>query len=332
MKILITGAAGFIGSNLVNYFDSKGYELILLDDLSSGSQVSLDALNAKGHQTILVGLEELYDFGFLKSVDAVIHLAGISSLPECESDPVRAFNINTIASIRLINACMEYSVNKFIFASTSAVYENSISIGPMEESTPVAPDLVYSNTKVVVENYLTSLSKNYGYGSFICRFFNVYGPNQNLTRLNPPFAGYVLNQLLMGVSPIIYNTKDIKRDYIYVTDLCLRIDQMLSKEVSESEIFNICSGQGYSPLDIFYAAQSLLDSHVDYTSGQTANLWNRYPKLFNQPYPLDVERVIQESEKQVIGSTEKISSYFGNMQYLNLSSGLRRMLESSSVS
>jgi UDP-glucose 4-epimerase len=326
MKILITGAAGFIGSNLANYFDSKGHELLLLDDLSHGSRDHLNRLAEKGHGVILKGLEEISDFGFLRNLDAVIHLAGISSLPECESEPDHAFNVNTLASMRLINGCMRYSITKFIFASTSAVYENSQSDEPFRESLPVAPDLVYSSTKIAVENYLMNLSKNYGYSSIICRFFNVYGPNQNLTRLNPPYAGYVLDQLLNGISPVIYNTKDIKRDYIYITDLCLRIDQMLSKENKNSEIYNICSGQGYSPLEIFYAARNIVGSQLEYTKGQTGNLWNRYPQLFNRPYPLALERVTRENEKHVIGSTEKISNEFGEMQYLQINDGLRRML------
>lgn len=255
MKFLITGGAGFIGSELSRHMLNEGHEVVSIDDLSYGYIDNItDLIENKKFTFIQSSIMDIDWQIILKDTHIVFHLAGISSLPECESNPQKAFNINLLGTIRLIEAIKEVENIKIIFASTSAVYENNNEYLSTEDLN-VSPDLIYSQSKLSAENYCLSAVKNYGVNLLICRFFNVYGPHQDFKRSNPPFTSYLVKSLLSGETPIIYNSGEVARDYIYSGDLVQILSKLsLDERDLSGNIMNITSGMRHTPV-------SILDTH-----------------------------------------------------------------------
>ena len=147
VNVLITGGAGFIGSELGKFLVKRGHVVRLLDNLEYGYRANFEDNSHLKGSFILRDVRPPWDAAMLKDVDVVFHLAGISSLPECEINPGKAFDVNCTAVASLLSACRMSHVKRFIFASTSAVYENESSHGPFSEELRVAPNLVYATTK-----------------------------------------------------------------------------------------------------------------------------------------------------------------------------------------
>ena len=147
MNILITGGAGFIGSELGKFLLSQGHNVKLLDNLEYGYRDNFEDNETLKNNFILADVRDA-DFGkYLEDIDIVYHFAGISALPECESHPYKAFDVNTAATANVLNAVRRSNVKRVIFASTSAIYENNPSDEIHKETDSVHPNLIYATTK-----------------------------------------------------------------------------------------------------------------------------------------------------------------------------------------
>lgn len=265
---------------------------------------------------------------YLENIDVVYHFAGISSLPECECNPAKAYSVNTAATANVLDACRRRGVSKVIFSSTSAVYENNFSKDRHHEFETVSPNLIYSSTKFAAEGICRSFAENYGMNIIICRFFNVFGPHQDFRRKYPPFTSYLVREILAGRAPVIYNTSQVERDYIYTEDLLMYLWLMLRSESKyKAEIFNLCSGKGYVALDIARKIFALLGRPFEYVSGNSKRFWEKYPELFNSVYSLSEDRVEREVFKNCIGSPDKIIDEFKYVSRVDMESGLQSIIE-----
>jgi nucleoside-diphosphate-sugar epimerase len=324
MNILITGAAGFIGSNLANRFYEKGNKLTLIDNLEFGY---LDNLKYKELQDNLVvhDIRNALDDRLLEGVDIVFHFAGISSLPECQSDPKKTFDVNVIGTINLLEKVVRKDIRRFIFASTSAVYENSNRI-PFDESELVAPDLFYSQSKKVCEDIIKSYVKNYKLDAIICRFFNVYGPNQDFKRKNPPFTSYLVKEGIEKCQVKVFNTQDIKRDYIYVNDLLEILEFLMTNEMDKNEIvLNLCSGHTYSPTEIVKILEEIIEKKIEIISGKSEDYWNKYPILSSKGSYL-ITRIEKEILKTSIGDNKRLKQIVNKTKFKTMEEGLREVV------
>jgi len=256
--------------------------------------------------------------------DVILHFAGISSLPECEAYPVKAYknNVNSTASI------LDYARKnkcKIIFASTSAVYENNEGI--LEESLLVKPSLVYANTKYAAENLCKSFANNYGLDIIICRFFNVFGPNQDFTRKNPPFTSALVKAIRNDTEFTLYNnSSEAVRDYIYVDDLIHILKKMIySTKNYNGEVFNLTSGLSYSTLDIISALEIVASKKLNYIMGDAVNFWSKYKQLDG----LNVNILKHEISKSSVGLNKKIISDFldHNYTFITMKDGLNNILK-----
>ena len=162
----------------------------------------------------------------------------------------------------------------------------------------------------------------------ICRFFNVYGPHQDFKRKYPPFTSYLIREIINGIKPTIYNTKNVKRDYIYVEDLMEILYRMIiSSKKYNSEIFNLCSGHGYSALEIADIVFKSLNKETSYEVGNPNSFWNKYEELFNKNYNLSKERVNKEVFKHAICSNKKIIKEFKYIPNTDIERGIRKIIE-----
>jgi nucleoside-diphosphate-sugar epimerase len=264
---------------------------------------------------------------YLKDVDVVYHFAAISALPECESNPTEAFDVNVNGLVNVLNACRNSKIKRIVFASTSAVYENNNPDLKMTENMHVAPNLVYSTSKYCAEQICKSYSNNYKMDIIIGRFFNVFGAHQDFRRAYPPFTSYLVREILNERKPIVYNISNVQRDYIYIDDLMIYLYKMcFARKKYNSEIFNLSSGNGYSALNITKTIFKMLNKKVLYTKGNPSEFWYKYKTLFDKHFNLSKERIKKEVYKHCIGSNEKIVKEFKYKPVSQLKEGLNNII------
>jgi nucleoside-diphosphate-sugar epimerase len=202
-------------------------------------------------------------------------------------------------------------VKRIIFSSTSAVYERT-ERDLLSEDDPIAPDLVYACTKAAGEQVCDGFAANYGMDIAICRFFNVYGPHQDVTRTSPPFTSYVARELVMDRQPILFNESDARRDYVHsddVVDLLTRM--MLAEGHFTADRFNVCSGNGHSVPELFALFRRASGKAIDPQFRPPQTYWDAYPALFAGSHPLSRERISKEVFKTAIGNPAKTAARFG---------------------
>lgn len=328
MKVLITGGAGFIGSELAKFLLKNNFKVKLLDTLEYGYRDNFQDVEELKNNFIQDDIRAKDFEKYLQDIDIVVHFAGISALPENESNPYKAFDINTSGLANVLEACRNSNIKKFIFASTSAVYENNLDHEVHKEDDVVKPNLIYATTKYCSEQICKSFAKNYGMDITICRFFNVFGSHQDFKRKYPPFTSFIVREALADRIPTIYNTTNVKRDYIYVEDLMQYLYLMITIDKKyEAEIFNLCSNKGYSALEIAETVYKALGKEFVYDKGESGAFWDKYETLFNKKYNLSKERVKQEVFKNCIGDNSKIIKEFGYVPKIDLLDGLKKIIE-----
>lgn len=331
MNMLITGGAGFIGSELGKFLLKRGHDVKLLDNLEYGYQDNFADNKILKNNFILADVREERFEKYLEGVDVVFHFAGISALPECESHPGTAFDVNTSGVANVLYALRKSKVKRFIFASTSAVYENNPPEQIHRETDDVHPNLVYATSKLCAEHICHAYAQNYGIDIIICRFFNVFGPHQDFKRKYPPFTSYLIKEILADQKPVIYNSQDCKRDYIYVEDLMqylLRMAQSPGKY--SADIYNLATGYAYSAMEIANCAFSLITGRAltsnDFIKGNPLNFWDKYDELFNSTYNLSKSRVKQEVFKHCLGDGTKVKTHFNFEAKTDLATGLKNII------
>lgn len=231
MKVLVTGAAGFIGSYVVQELLDHQYSVVALDNLSKGnkSRVSLGATFYEAD----INSEEIGHIFQFEQPDFVIHLAAQSSVLESMERPIEDCQANVLGTLNILRFSNQFNVKKFILASSAAVYGNPTSL-PVKENSKLAPLSFYALSKISAENYVHLYEKMFGLKSCILRFSNVFGPNQESGVIDS-----LLNRISRMEAPIINNGSQT-RDFIYVKDVAAAC---LTALVSyETGVFQISSG------------------------------------------------------------------------------------------
>jgi nucleoside-diphosphate-sugar epimerase len=311
MKVLITGGAGFVGSQLGKHLHRHGHEVVLFDNMSFGHLDNLLLDNAPFAQFLCRDIRDPDLVSHFRGVDTVFHLAGIAALPVCQENPGEAYDVNVAGVGNVLEAARRAGVRRVIFSSTSAVYEKT-KADRFSEDDPIQPDLIYACTKAAAERLCDAFSINYGMDIGICRFFNVYGPHQDVTRTSPPFTSYVARELVMGRSPNLFNKSGARRDYVHSEDIVDLLTRMLLDEGRfEADRFNVCSGEGHSVPELYALFLEASGQDIPPTYNDPAGYWDRYPALFETGFPLSRERITEEVFKNAIGDPQKTRERFG---------------------
>lgn len=218
--ILITGGAGFIGTNLCEYFLSKEYFVICLDNFSTGFRHNVTPFEKNDHFKLIEGdirnLEKCKEA--VINVDYVLHQAALGSVPRSINDPITTNEVNVSGFLNMLVASKEANVKRFIYAASSSTYGDSESLPKIEDTIgkPLSP---YAITKYVNELYADIFSKTYGLETIGLRYFNVFGRKQNPNGAYAAVIPKFVMQLMKHESPIINGDGNFSRDFTYIDNV-----------------------------------------------------------------------------------------------------------------
>lgn len=328
MRILITGGAGFIGSHLGLFLIQKKCDVLFLDNLSFGYTENLISQSNKKLKPnfIQMDVRDPKIGKILEGVGVIFHFAGISSLPECQTNPGEAYEVNVAGTANILEAARRYNVGRIVFSSSSAIYENEVSFPTPENSNP-NPTLTYSLSKKHAEEVCHSFQKLYGMDIVILRFFNVYGPHMDFRRPNPPLVSYIIKCLMEHKNPILHSDGKQARDMIYVDDVLKLCEIVLIHENAKNQIFNVGSGQAYTIKEVYQhivTAFGLTNVKPIFRSAEL--LWDKYPHLFEENYPFQTKFLEKEVNKHTLASIKKANKLLGWKPQISLDEGLQKTI------
>jgi len=254
--IVVTGAAGFIGSNLVDRLIAQGHRVIAIDNLSYGVRQQVPD-GAEFHR---LDIRAPGIYPIVAGADVVFHLAAKNCIADCQSDPVETSDINVTGTVNVFEAARRGNVGKVVYAESSALYEGSATL-PTPES-DVHPQSFYAVSKLAGMAFADAYRRFYGMRMTALRYFCVYGPRQDYRRTIPPVMSAFIIKLLKGERPTIYGNGEKRRDFVYVDDVNDFHMKCIEDTRTDGRVFNIGSGINYSVNEIFAEVASLLNSDV----------------------------------------------------------------------
>jgi nucleoside-diphosphate-sugar epimerase len=255
-RVVVTGVAGFIGSNLAHDLGEKGYEIVGIDNLSYGVREQIPT-HCAFHQADIrdAALSDLIDEG-----DVVVHLAAKNCIADCQADPVETASINVMGTANVFEAAKRKRAAKVIYAESSALYEGSTQF-PTPEC-DVHPQSFYAVSKAASMAFADAYARFYGLRTTALRYFCVYGPRQDYRRSIPPVMSAFILRLARNEAPFIYGTGDKRRDFIHVDDVNRFHELCITDPRTDGEVYNLGSGENYSVRDIYDHVARLMGKHI----------------------------------------------------------------------
>ena len=242
MKVVVTGGAGFIGSNLADELANRGKEVVILDDLSTGKIENIGRLRKRENVRFVNG--SVTDMELLKGVfkraEVVYHLAAIPSVPRSIKEPVRSNEVNINGTLNVLMAARACGVRKVAYASSSSVYGDTLELPKREEMNP-NPLSPYAVTKLTGEYYCRVFQEVYGLETVSLRYFNVYGPRQDPLSEYAAVIPKFIQRALKGMPPVIYGDGNQTRDFTFVKDVVE--GTIILAENEATGVFNIGRGE-----------------------------------------------------------------------------------------
>lgn len=304
-KLLITGIAGFIGSNLADQCLELGAEVVGLDNMYNGSITNLS--NARKSENFRLIKGDLRDLSLLlevtSDIEIIFHMGAFTSVPQSILMPETCNAVNVNGTINLLNAARKNDVEKIIFSSSSSVYGDANEL-PLTEDMPRSPISPYGTSKLAGESYMQSFQEVYGIQTLILRYFNVFGPRQK----DSPYSGVIaiwLGRIQRNEPLLIFGDGTNSRDFTYVKDVVEGNILAAEKDVS-GEILNIGAG---SPISLNELAKLLLEL----TNKQDLTIKHTDPR------PGDILHSYADISKaqKLLGFIPKYDQKKGLMEYLN---------------
>ena len=301
-RILVTGGAGFIGSEVVSQLIKKNAMVTVLDNFSSGKK---QYLPKKKNLKIIKGdiTDEKVISRAVKDQEFVIHLAALPFIPDSFYYPADFFNVNTTGSVNLLwKSIQSKTVTRFVHISTSEVY-GTAQHAPMDENHPTAPHSTYAVSKLAGDRVAFTLHKENGFPIVIIRPFNSYGPQYTQPYIIPE----IMNQLLIGKKELTLGNIDATRDFTYVSDTADAIIRSLDSKKAIGEIINVGSGNEISIRDLAFKISKIAKKKIKI----------RYDEGRERPF--DVNRLICNNKKalKLLGWKPKI----------NMDQGLKKLFQ-----
>ena len=248
-KVLVTGGAGFIGSNLVDKLIDQGIEVIIFDDLSMGSKENINP-KAKFHKIDISIMGPRTLAKFMDGVDSVFHVASRTRVQPSIKQPSLYHRVNVTGTVNMLIASVKAGVKRFVYSASSSAYGEKDTM-PLNENMSTNPMSPYGLTKLMGEEYCKLFNTQYGLETVNLRYFNVYGERMNLEGAYCLVLGIFAQKMLEGKPLTINNDGEQRRDFTYVGDVVeANILAATHKEPLNGEAFNIGNGKEFTVNEI----------------------------------------------------------------------------------
>jgi UDP-glucose 4-epimerase len=303
-RVLVTGGAGFIGSNLVRALLERGDEVRVLDNFSTGNRANLEGLDVEIVEGELRSYERVHRA--MRKAEIVYHLGALGSVPRSVQDPLTSSAVNVEGTLNVLLAARDEGARRVVFSSSTSVYGSSRQL-PTTEETPPDPISPYGVAKLAAERYCISFSRVYdSFESVVLRYFNVFGPRQSPSSQYAAVVPLFVTAIAAGQPVQIHGDGDQSRDFTYVANV---VDAtLLAGEThgASGEIFNIAAGAPASVNTLADTIGSILGKPVE--------------KEHLPPRPGDIRDSWAD-----LGKAQRILGY---APHVDLEEGLRRTIES----
>ncbi len=267
MHLLITGGAGFIGSNLARLALAEGHEVSVIDDLSTGYEENLEGLDLR----VIRG--SILDAGALgqavAGADAIVHLAAIGSVPRSLANPVATHDANATGTLRVLEAARAAGNAPVIVASSSSVYGLNPAL-PKSEREWVRPMSPYAVSKLAAEQYALAYQQSFGMDTLSFRFFNVFGPWQRAGHVYAAVVPTFIDALLRGEPLYVNGDGAHSRDFTYVGTVVRVLLDAAARRLAHPEPVNLAFGTNTTLLELI--------RRIEETTGRTATVVHREPR------------------------------------------------------
>ncbi|MDP3115420.1 MAG: SDR family oxidoreductase [Candidatus Cloacimonadaceae bacterium] len=264
MTFLITGGAGFIGSNIVKELLIRGEEVRVLDNFATGKRENILSLKRSPKLTMIEG--DLRSFHIVRSavkdVDYILHQGALPSVPRSINDPITSNDVNILGTLNILEAAKEFGVKRVVLASSSSIYGNSENL-PKIETMPINPMSPYALTKYAQERYCQIFYQLYGLETVSLRYFNVFGPNQDPTSQYSAVIPKFIKLIMQDKEPIIYGDGSQSRDFTYVENNVWANIQACTARKAPGEVINIACGQRYTLIELVQMINDILGKNIE---------------------------------------------------------------------
>ncbi len=264
MKYLVTGGAGFIGSNIAETLLNKGHQVRVLDNFSTGRRENIDSfLKHPGFELVEGDLrDDQIVWQATKGMDFVLHQAALPSVPRSVADPVTTNEVNVLGTLHVLQAAREQGVKRVVYASSSSVYGNDERL-PKLEDFAVNPCSPYALSKYTGERYCQLFHELYGLETVVLRYFNVFGPRQDPSSQYSAVIPKFIRMMKEGRSPVIYGDGLQSRDFTYVSNnVEANLLACQARDVA-GKVFNIACGERYTLLHLVGTLNRILGTHIE---------------------------------------------------------------------
>ncbi|MGH2933916.1 MAG: SDR family oxidoreductase [Gaiellaceae bacterium] len=302
-KTLVTGGAGFIGSNLVRALLERGDDVRVLDNFSTGNRANLEGLDVEIVEGELRSYERVHNA--VRGTEVVYHLGALGSVPRSVQDPLTSSAVNVEGTLNVLLAARDEAVRRVVFASSSSVYGSKEQL-PVDESMQADPISPYGVAKLAAERYCVSFSRVYeSFESVVLRYFNVFGPRQS------PFSQYAamvplfITAIANGEPVTVYGDGEQSRDFTYVANVVDATIRAAHAEGASGRIFNVAAGSPASVNDVAGAIGRIVGKPVE--------------KRFAPPRPGDI--------RNSWADVSKAKDALGYEPSVDLEQGMRRTIE-----
>jgi len=310
MKVLITGGAGFIGSNVIDLLIKEGHSVVVVDNLSQGKRENIHK-GVTFYACNILEVDKLNKIFSTEQPEVVIHNAAQIDVQASLKKPALDSEVNIIGTINVLECCKSFGVKKIIYPSSAAVYGTPVYL-PVDENHPIDPISFYGISKHTPEHYIKTYAELYRIKYIIFRYANVYGIRQD-----PKGEGGVvsifINKFLNNISPIIFGDGNQTRDFIYVKDIARAnllaltsgdnkiLNISTKKPVTVNEIFEVMNKIFNSNLEVIHEKErdgDIRDSHLDNRKAKEFLNWsNEYSLEDGLRETCEYYRVIYEVDK-----------------------------------
>lgn len=303
MRYLVTGGAGFIGSNIVKELVNRGEQVRILDNFSTGRKINIKEFESD-IEVIEGDMRDYWvSFDACKGIDFVLHQAALPSVNRSVENPLTSNDSNIVGTLTMLECARKNGVKKFVFASSSSVYGDTPTL-PKHEGMAPSPLSPYAVTKLACEYYCRVYANLYGMPAISTRYFNVFGPNQNPDSQYAAVIPKFIKSLLNDEAPVIFGDGHQSRDFTFIDNVVNGLLKICSQNKIKSGEYNMACGGKYTLLDLVENLNQQIGKNIK-------------PK-FSEPRPGDI--------KHSFADVSKLEHDFGIKPIVDFGEGLKRTI------